>query len=93
MPQVLLDNLVQVRRLHKTIPDLLRIHDDRRPMLALLQAAGFVHPQHTRQLRRLDLVFEQRVKLSLPIRTTRGPGRTLLTLIRANKNMAIKFWQ
>ncbi len=93
MPQVLLDNLVQVLRLHKSIPNLLRIDHDCRAMLTLLQAAGFVHPQHPGQLGCLDLVFEQRMKFSLPIWTARRPRRVRLTLIGADKDMTIEFRQ
>ncbi len=93
MPQMLLDNLIQVFRPHKPIPDLFRIHDDGRPMLALLQTAGLVHPQHTGKLGRLDLVLEQPMKLSLAVRTAGRPCPIRLTLIGANKDMSIEFWQ
>ena len=93
MPKMLLDDLIQVLRLHKSIPNLLRIHDNRGPVLALLEATGLVHPQHAGQLGRLHFVFEQPMNFSLAIRTARRPRRVRLTLISANENMTIEFWQ
>jgi hypothetical protein len=40
--KMLLHNLRRVRGLHVAVPDSFRVNNHRRPMLALIQTAGFV---------------------------------------------------
>ena len=88
MAQMLFNNLIQIFGSNESIPDLLRIDHDRGPMLTLLQAAGFVHPENAGKPRRFDLVFEQLVQLTRTIGTTGRPRRPRLPLVSANKKYA-----
>src|SRR5271170_289891 len=93
VPQMLFDDFVQVFWLHKSVPNLFRINHDRLPMLALLEAAGLVDPQHAMKLRGPHLVFQKRMKLALAVRAAGRPRRTRLPLVGANEDVAIKFRQ
>jgi hypothetical protein len=90
MAQMLLDDLIEIIGLNEPIPDLLGINHNGRAMLTLLQATRFVDAQHTGQLRRSDLVFEQLMQFTLPIGTAGRPRRSSLTLVGANENMSIE---
>jgi hypothetical protein len=90
---MLFDNFIQVCGLYKAIPDLFRINDNGRTVLALLQAPGFVDPQNARQSGSLDFVSEQFVELTFAVRAARWASGACLALIGANENVAIKWWQ
>ncbi len=55
---VFADDLVNVRRLNKPVPDLFRIDHYDRSMLALFQASGLVGADRRTQAGRSDLLFE-----------------------------------
>jgi hypothetical protein len=64
--QVLPHDLFDVAYLHKPVPDRLRIDDDHRPVLALVQSSGLVRADLMLQTHMLDLVLERPFKLLCP---------------------------
>jgi len=88
--QMALNDFIQVFGAHKSVPDLLGIHDNSRAVLALFQTAGFVDAKNSRQLSGLQFVFEQLVEFALAVRAARRAGSACLALIGANENMAVK---
>lgn len=91
--QVLFDDLRGIFRLHVPVPDRLRIHDHRRAMFALIEAAGLVDANRVPQARGLRKLLKLGVQLALSIRSARGPRRTLRADVVANKNVVFENWQ
>ena len=85
-----LDDLGHILWLHKPIPDRLRIDHYRRPVLALVQAAGLVGPHGRLQPGGADRLFEQLVQLALAVRCAASSGAARLPLIRADEQMSLK---
>jgi hypothetical protein len=93
MAQMLLDNLVQIAWLHESVPDLFGIDDDRRPVLALFQTAGFVHAERSGKSRRSNFVLQEGMQFALAIGAAGGPRRARFTLIGTDENVTIEFGQ
>ncbi len=91
--QVLLHNLRGVFRLYMSVPDRLGIDNDRRAVLALIEAAGLVDADRIPQARRLRDLLKLRVQFALAICSARGPRRPFGTDIMANKNVMFENWQ
>ena len=88
--QVFRDNLFRVGRLHAAVPDSLRVHDDGRSMLALVQASGLVDAHRRAQAGGLGKLLKLRKQLALSIAGTGWPGSARGTLIMTDEDMAFK---
>jgi hypothetical protein len=88
--QVLLHNLRGIFRLHMPVPDSLGIHNDSRPVLALIKAAGLVDADGISQAGGLGELLQLRVQFALSISRARGPRSTFWTGIVANKNVVFE---
>jgi len=65
---MLLDDFGDIFRLHKPVPDRLRIDHDCGPVLALVQAAGLVGAYRRLQAGGGDRLLEQPLQLALAVR-------------------------
>jgi hypothetical protein len=88
--QVLLHYLRGIFRLHMPVPDSLGIHNDRRPVFALVQAARLVDADGISQAGGLGELLQLRVQFALSIGCARGPWSTFRTDIVAYKNVVFK---
>ncbi len=92
--QVLRHNLFRILGLHVAVPHRLGIHHHRRPVLALVQAAGLVDPHLRRPARPRAQSCCNRVCSSLfPSRGAGRPRRIGGADVVADKNMAFKWGQ
>jgi hypothetical protein len=91
--QVLGHNLLGVFRLHVSVPNRVRVNDNRWPVLALVQAAGFVDPHLASQPGLAAQLLQPRVQLALSIAGATRPRRVRGTLIKTDKYMAFIRWQ
>jgi hypothetical protein len=91
--QVLLDNLVYVGRLHKAVPDLLRIHHHDRPMLALLQATGLVRPYRVFESRRSCFFLKKSMQFPFAIVGAAAARSRRVALVCADENVPFKLRQ
>ena len=73
--QVFRHNLGGVLRAHVAVPDGLRVNHHRGPVLALVQAAGFVDPHPAAQPGLLGQLLQPRVQIAFSIGGAGGPRR------------------
>ena len=88
--KVFLHNFRGIFGLHMPVPDRLGIDHNRRPMLALVEAAGFVDPDGISQARSLGELLQLRMQLALSIRSARRPRSAFRTGIMADKNVTLE---
>lgn len=88
--QVFLHNFRGIFGLHVSVPDRLWIDDDGGPMLALVEAAGFVDPDSISQARSLGELLQLRMQFALSIRGARRPRSAFGTGIMADKNVMLE---
>jgi hypothetical protein len=91
--QVLGDNLRSVLGPHVAIPHNIGINHHHRPVLALVQAAGFVDAHATAQPGRLGQCLQLGMKIALAVARAGGPRRTLGPYVMTYKYMALKCGQ
>jgi len=89
--KVLPDDFVNVRGLDEAVPHLLRIDHNDGAVLALVQAAGLVRADRTLQPGFGGRLFEERVEFSLAVRGAAAARGRRVTLVGADKNVAIEF--
>ena len=85
------DDLIDILELDKAVPDSLGIDDDHGAMLALVEAAGLVGPDHVLEAGTLDGVLEGRFELLAALRKAAWPGGVLVSLVGADEQMMLKF--
>ena len=85
-----LHNFRGIFGLHVSVPDRLWIDDDGGPMLALVEAAGFVDPDGVSQARSLGELLQLRMQFALSIRGARRPRSAFRTGIMADKNVMLE---
>lgn len=93
MHQMLRNNLVHIFRRHMAIPDSFGVHDNGRPMLALVEAAGLIRPNCAFYSRVFNLVFEDSVQPANSIAGAGRPRAARFPNIGADKNVMLKFRQ
>jgi hypothetical protein len=91
--QVLFHNRRRIRGLHVSVPHGLGINHHRRPVLALVQAEGFVDAHRGAQTGRLRQLLQLCVEIAFSIGSARWPGRIGRAGVVADKNMAFKCGQ
>jgi hypothetical protein len=79
--------------LHVSVPHGLWIHHHRRPVLALVQAAGFVDPHLAAQPGLARQLLQPRVQFACSIACARGPRRVSGADVVADKDVAFKYGQ
>ena len=87
--QVRLDNLRHIRRTDVAVPDRLRIDDEIRPMLALVQASGLVDANGPFQAGGVDSLLQQRMQLRFAVGVAAGTSASWLALIGTHKYMPL----
>jgi hypothetical protein len=91
--QVLRDYFLGIFRLHVSVPNRVRVNDDRWPVLALVQAAGFVDPHLIAQSRLAAQLLQPRMQLAFSVAGAAGPRRVGGALVMTDKYMALIHWQ
>jgi hypothetical protein len=92
MDKVFAHNLIDIFKPHKAIPDGLGIDHDGRPMLALVEAAGFVGANQMLESSLFDSVLEGGFDLFAALgKTTRAPCG-LVALVGADEKMVLELW-
>jgi len=89
MYQMLPHNLLRIPRMHKPIPDCLRINHHHRRMLALIQASGLIHPHLVLQSSRFHGIFQRATQLLGMLIPATGPRSGLIPLVQADKYMVL----
>ena len=90
MHQMLAHDFSHILWLDEPIPDRIRIHDHRRSVLALVQAAGLVGAHATFEACFFDFVLEGAVQLAFAVRGTRRPGAPRFAMVGADKDVPLK---
>jgi hypothetical protein len=90
MDKMFADNLLHIVDLNEAIPDRLGIDHNHRPMLALIKAAGLIRPDLGLQPGSLNGIFEGGFELLASSWKAAWPGRVLVPLVGADKDMALK---
>jgi len=91
--QVLGHNLLGIFRFHVPVPHRVGINHHRRPVLALVQAAGLVDPHLPSQSGLAAQLLQPRVQFALSIGGAARPRRIGGACVMADKNMAFECWQ
>jgi hypothetical protein len=90
--QVLADDLLDIADGYRPVPDLLGVDDHRGPVLALIEAAGFVGA-HARLEPRPAHFFLKRLVQRLSLSTARAAWRARIALIDADKDVPLEIRQ
>ena len=90
---MLLNDLRDILRLDKAIPDRLGVNDHRRPVLALIQAAGFVGTHGRFQTCGSDRLFEQSLQLAFSVGRAAPARAAGFPLIGADKQVSLESCQ
>jgi len=88
---VRLDNFLHIRFGNVPIPDRIRIHDDVRPMLALIEAAGLIRPYFALQPTLGELLLKQFLQLGLCLRIAASPRMPRRALVSTDEDMLFEF--
>lgn len=88
--QVFRDDRFGILRLYTAIPNCLRVNHNCGPVLALVQAAGFVDAHPAAQAGGFGKLLQLRKQLARAIAGARGPRSTLGTNILTDKHMTFK---
>ena len=91
--QMRLDDLVHISGSHKAVPDRFRVDDDRRAMLALIQASRFVDADAAFQSGIFGCGLKQRQNLAFAVLGAASPGVAGIADIGADEDMVLKIWQ
>ncbi len=91
--QVLGHDCLGIFRLNAAIPDGFRIDYNRRPVFALIQAAGFVDSHPPCKSRFLGQLLQPCVQVAFPFNGAGRPRRAAGPKVVADKNMALKWGQ
>ena len=86
-------NLCRVLWPHMAIPNRFRINHHRRPVLALVQTAGFIDAHAARQSCGFRQLLQLRMQVALSVAGTRRARRTFGAHVVANKDVAFKWGQ
>jgi hypothetical protein len=84
------DDFFRVRRLHMAVPDGIGIDDHRGPVLALVQASGFVDAHGGAQIGGFGELLQLGEQLALAIRGAGRPRSTLGTDVVTDKYVTFK---
>jgi hypothetical protein len=92
MDKMFADNLLQIFDLNEAIPDRFGINHNHRSMFALVKAAGLIRSDLGLQPGSLNGVFEGGFNLLTSSWKAAWPGRILIPLVGAYKDMVLKCW-
>jgi hypothetical protein len=84
------DDFIHVGDRNSAIPDRIRINHDIRPVLALVQTAGFIGPYPVFQPALGKFLFEDPLQLAGPTWITAGSGTTFWPLVDADENVLLE---
>jgi hypothetical protein len=82
-----LDNAGNVGDLHAAVPDGLRIDDDRRAELALVEAAGGVGANLRLEIAALELLLEGAPQLLVAVRIATAPAAVFVALVDSDEDV------
>jgi hypothetical protein len=85
------DDLVDVGFGNVPLPDCVRIDDDRRPVLALVQAAGLIRPHFALQAALRELLLECLLQFGVGGWIAASPRIARRTLVPADEDMLLEF--
>ena len=91
--QVLGHDLFRVFRRHMPVPDRVGVHHNRRPVLALVQAAGLVNAHFCAQPGLARKLLQPRVQRTRSVACARRTRRIGGASVVTNKNVAFKWGQ
>ena len=91
--QVLLYNRLRILGLHIPVPNRVRVDHDRGPMLALVEAAGFIDSHPPGKARLFRELLQPGVQFALSILRARGARRIGWAHIVADENVVFKSGQ
>src|SRR5262249_47248802 len=83
----LVDDPRHVRELYAPVPDRLRVNDDRRPQLALVEAAGLIGPHQRAELALFEFGLEGVPQRLAAVRVAAAPAAPRIALVAADENM------
>ncbi len=86
-----LDNFFDVGLLHASIPNRFGIDDDRRTVLALVEASGFVGADGALQSKFSEPVFEGLLQFALCAGITTATRSFRIARVAADENMLLEF--
>ena|ERR1700730_5273222 len=86
------DDFVHVSLRDVSVPDGVRVDDQVRAMLALIEASSLVSPHFALQAALGQLLFEELLQFGLAARITASPRMSCRTLVAANKNVFLELW-
>ena len=84
------NDLVDIFRLHASVPNRIGIDDYRLPVLALIKTSGFIRAHFALQPALGDLVFEYFLELALTVRIAASPRTTGIALVSTYKDVSLK---
>lgn len=90
--QVRSHDLLNIFRLHEPVPNRLRIHDNRRSVLTLVEATGLVDPNSPVQIFQLAACLEHVADGSRRFGATAAARVPARSLIRTDKYVSFKTW-
>jgi len=91
--QVLFHDGRGVRGLQVAVPDGIGVNDDRRPMFALVEAAGFVDADGRTEAGRLGKLLQLGEELAFSVGSAGRAGRIGGTSVQTDKNVTFKCGQ
>jgi hypothetical protein len=92
MHKMLLDDLLGVIRMSKPIPDRFWIDHQHRAVLALIQAASFIHANPMLQASRFHSVLERAAQFLRVLVAAAGAVSGFVTLIQTDKQVMLEDW-
>jgi len=87
------DDLLDIASVDVAVPDGFGIDDDYRTVFTLVETAGFVGANMVLETRFLNGVFERCFELLTSLRKAAGTGGGFVTLVRADEDVVVEFWQ
>jgi hypothetical protein len=85
-------DFLNIRDRNEAVPHLLRINDDRGPVLALIQAAGLARSHLPLQSMLRDCRFERPAQRFRILRSAARPRMALRPTVAAHEHMSLEEW-
>ena len=92
MEEVLLNDLFGIVGVGETVPDGLGINDHDGAVLALVEAAGFVHANAVLEAGGFDGILEGAAEFLAVFVAAAGAGGGIVALVEANKEVMFEDW-
>jgi hypothetical protein len=86
------DDFVHVSLRDVSVPDGVRVDDQVRAMLTLIEASSLVSAHFALQAALSQLLFEELLQFGLAVRITASARMSRRALIAANKNVFLELW-